>query len=342
MLNSRNGGRIVMRPTVEKFIEYNPKVGVDSLHMFGYPGSGKSVHGNSIVLHCVGNGEMGLMPGDLYCEWKHFVNYPKSIKKIKVLVPENAEIEKINFSDSKFHQVEEILIPFPPKNINQYIEPYTIVVVYDRCYTNYDRTRLWYEIFKQVNLRIINHDKVICFFDHEAGVRFPQTASKDGEQWKNVEEIANLFVDFRKGLIRCIFLTQLENELYYKIKNKCIWKIVRMAVPSKFSVTKAIRKYALSMRRDMFHIFYGGYYVPLNWNKNIKEIKLIMKMIPRVLINLNGDAPHNEQKRVLKRLICDNCNHSWNPRIAQVDKCHKCGSRDIRKMMKAEMTDEQN
>ena len=252
------------------------------MHISGPPRQGKSVHATSITIRAIKQGEMGLMPGDLFCEWRHFLNYPKSIMRVNVLIPDRAEID---FLDIPYTiQKKFIYVDINTVNILEYLRPSTLTVVYDRCFSRTDRALLWTRILDQCRKRTEYHNIPIVFLDHEAGVNYPEI--REGKFWQAVEEFSEIFVDFPKGNIRCLFVSQLENELIHKIRMKCIWKIYRRGIPSKSGPGRVVRKYAPRMRRDQYHIFFGGLYVPLNSNPKIKEKKAIWKMISRDVINL--------------------------------------------------------
>lgn len=282
-----------MIPSIDNFIKFNPKVGVDSLHITAYPGMGKSVQATSIMTRCLWNGEMGIIPGDRFCEWRHMDNYDIDIK---VLVPNDANIETIHLT-KKFDKETWIRVDYDNLEIIDYMEPGKLTVVYDRCFSIVDRTRLWTDLMKQLSGRLKYHDIPVCYLDHEAGITFPEMRS--GKLWQAVEDFVTLFVDFRKGLIRCIFLSQIESELHRGIREKMLWKIFRLSRPSKSSVGKDIRKYTRRTRRDTYHIFFGGIYEPFKSNPNIKEKKFIWKMISRDIINYR-DSPTNNNSESLE------------------------------------------
>lgn len=273
-----------MIPSIDAFIKFNPSVGTDSMHIIAYPGQGKSVQATGIMIRCIWNGEMGIMPGDRFCEWRHLDNYDIDIK---VLVPTGVHIDTIHLP-KKFNEDTWIRVNYDELKIIDYMEPGKLVVVYDRCFNRVDRVRLWTELMKQLSGRLTYHDVPVVYLDHEAGVTFPEMRS--GKLWQAVEDFVTLFVDFRKALIRCIFLSQIESELHRGLGSKTLWKIFRLSRPSKGSVGCEVRKYIRRTRRDTYHIFFGGIYEPFKSNPKIKEKKYIWKMIPRDIITY-GESP---------------------------------------------------
>jgi len=307
-----------MRPSIKNFIKFNPSVGVDSMHITAYPGMGKSVQATSIMIQCIDNGEMGIIPGDRFCEWRHMDNYEIDIK---VLVPEGAEITHLNMP-KKFQEWE--VIDYDTMDIMDYLEPGKLLVVYDRCFSRVDRARLWTDLMKRTSGRIKYHDIPVCYVDHEAGITFPEKRS--GKLWLAVEEFVTLFVDFRKALIRCIFLSQIESELHNELRNKMLWKIYRLSMPSKSSIGKAVRKFVRRTRRDTYHIFFGGIYEPFRSSPKIKEKKTIWKMIPYDIINYKtGEGDSSNQKYA--EINCENCGYAWIPRKAYPKSCPECKTR---------------
>lgn len=286
-----------MKPSIKNFIDFNPRVGVDSMHITAYPGMGKSVQGTDITIQCIRNDEIGIMPGDRFCEWRHLDNYEIDIK---VLVPEGAEI--IPLMPVKFQ--EWTVVDYDIMDIMDHLEPGKLLVVYDRCFSRVDRARLWTDLMRRISGRIKYHDIPVVYLDHEAGITFPEKRS--GKLWMAVEDFVTLFVDFRKALIRCIFLSQIEAELHNELRNKMLWKIYRLSMPSKNSIGKAVRKFVRRTRRDTYHIFFGGIYEPFRSNPKIKEKKKIWKMISRDLINYKGgdtDTSTRALNRTLSKII---------------------------------------
>ena len=296
-------------PDIEDFINYNKNVGPLQLLEVGYPGTGKSSHATNILIKCLARKkETAIMHGDLTCEWRHFLRYSKYVKTIKVLVPKQAKIHKVNVDkllDEKY-KVELLFfedLDFSKINFVKYLDDKCLVVVYDDCFVPVSKTLLWKEIAHQLISRDTMLDYTITYLCHEAGNYYPQTAHK--EQWKAVDDFVSYFVYFRKMNIRAMLLTQLESEVYDRLRKKCIWKVYRICYPSDRGHARLIKKYIKRMSIQHYNLFYGDLYSPLNINKATKEIRMRCMMIPRILVNLNG-GPKSPNKQTKKVYFGDN------------------------------------
>lgn len=297
-------------PDIDDFINYNKNVGPLQLLEVGYPGTGKSSHATSVIIKCFERkNETVLMHGDITCEWKHFLNYPRYIKKIKVLFHKDIIIVKRNIKllfDDKYKVALEFIIDLDFNNLNiiDYLEDKTIVVVYDDCFDAVSKTLLWVNIARQ----LITRDKLlnftITYLCHEAGNIFPQTVK--GKQWEALDEFVSYFVYFRRMGIRAMLLTQIETEVYDRIRKKCIWKVYRICYPADRGHSRLIKKYIKKMSIKNYHIFFGDLFSPLNSNKPTLEIRTRTMIIPRVLINLKGGTSGTNgqtQKNLLRKEI---------------------------------------
>ncbi len=281
------------RPKITDYINYHPRVGPLQLIEFGYPGSGKSSHATATIILCLERkNECVLMHGDVACEWRHFLRYSKYVKKILVLVHKEAQIERKNFPSqkeiaSKYKVELEIRkLDFHTMNIVDCLEDKQITVVYDDCFAPASKTQLWVNIAKQLIFRMKKNNLTITYLCHETSNYYPQTAR--GEQWNSVDRFCDYFVFFRKRGIRAFLLSQLENEVYDRLRKKCIYRVYRRCYPSNRTHAKKIKKYILKMRIDHYHLFFGDLFNPMRRNKATKEIRSKWLMIPRDLLNLNG------------------------------------------------------
>lgn len=261
----------------DDFIKYNPEVGVEACHIRGLPGTGKSNIAIAIVRHCLKRGEHFIMPGDRFCEWRHFLLDTPGIE-VKVIVPNNGDIfyhpEWVESKDyihkrdySKLNVISEFNEAKP-----------TVLAVYDQMYLPKDRAMFFAEIMEQLVNRTKFLDVAIGMLFHEAGVYFKQQAQ--GEHWKAVDKFGEFFVDCRKGLVRPILLSQLENEIEYNIRAKCMFSIHKQGVATKNQDPK-LREAIPFTKIDEYQISKGGLYNRYNKHKESKENKIIMKMIPR-------------------------------------------------------------
>lgn len=291
-------------PDIEDFINYNKNVGPLQLLEVGYPGTGKSSHATQLLIKCFERKkETAIMHGDLTCEWRHFLRYSKYIKKIKVLIPKlKDKIHAVNVYNlpEKYPKVELLFfedLDFSKLNVIKYLEDKSIVVIYDDCFTAESKTLLWKDIAHKLISRRIKLDYTITYLCHEAGNYYPQTARK--EQWEAVDDFVSYFVYFRKMNIRAILLTQLETEVYDRLRKKCIWKVYRICYPSDRGHARLIKKYIKKMSIENYNLFYGDLYSPLNKNKPTREIRVRSMMIPRILVNLN-EPPEKANKQTKK------------------------------------------
>lgn len=279
------------------YIKYNPKVGVDYLHIIGLPGFGKSSQLNMILLMCMQLGEIVVMPGDRFCEWRHFLNYPKTVKKITLIVPQGELIEYTNFPEDitkkygiSFERLELNYRDFRIMDIISENARSEVFVIYDQHYRTiiqnndeiidllYQRSLLWAKINTQLNDRITHLDKAIVTPFHEAMVYWDQYSSD--EQWKAIKTYAKSLVDNRKGLTRPIFLSQEETEVESTVRNKCVWKFYRKGSTKKDSHPH-LKKVVPWTARHKYQMVYGGLHVAHNTIDPIKEIHNVWKMIPQ-------------------------------------------------------------
>jgi hypothetical protein len=278
-------------PEIKDFIDYKKEVGPLQMVYIGYPGSGKSNHVTSIQLQCIGDKrEMGLTHGDLSCEWRHFTRYRKNKDiDIKVLVPEGIADKIFWEGPAEYGPASWIPVDYNKFNIVDYLEPGVLVVVYDDCFRSFTKTLLWTRIMSDIWRRRIKNDHAVSYFCHEAGNTYPQSATK--QQWKALDEYSELLVHFRKRKVRAIYVSQLENEIYYRLREKCIWRIYRMAMPSNKSRAKKIIKYFKRQTIKHYHIFFGEIFRPLNSNPCLEETESEWLMIPHRFIDLKSDSP---------------------------------------------------
>ena len=285
---------------IENFIRYNPKIGVEGCHIIGFPGSGKSNLGNMILSWCLAEtDDMGLMRGDLFAEWRHFTNYNYPIK---ILIPEKlvGKIKCVNFSLDN-HDWES----FDPSswNIMDHMIPHGILVLYDAGFTLASKGWFWADVFEQLVQRSERIDQVITYLDHEAGVLFPEIALSESKEadshWKAVNRICELFVFFRKALIRPMFVSQMESEINHRLRGKCLFSIIKKGVAGKFQ-PEQVRMEAPKQRVDQFIVSIGKeLYTRWNEAKKFAETDKVWKMIPQLQISLDtidsNDKPETMQ-----------------------------------------------
>jgi len=274
------------------FIKFNKDVGTDYATVSGLPGWGKTHLTHMLTLDAIRNGAICVFPGDKFCEWRHFFNYPKSVKKITLVVPRNQEIKYFNFPDMSTFKIpfKIIELDYWDLDIEKLIPDGTkseIFVIYDAHY-RYDpatktqnlwrRATLWVDITSQLNDRITNLDKAIVTPFHEAGILFKQKASD--KHWHAIESYGEVLVECRKGYVQPIFVAQRPTEIEVNIRDKCLWHFYRKGKADKHA-PKLIQKITPFASREEYEVTYGGLYIPYNRIDPFDEIKEIWKMIPR-------------------------------------------------------------
>ena len=306
------------------WIKYNPNVGTLGLFHFGLPGSGKSNFQNGLFQMCLKRGEYLIMPGDRFCEWRHFPNHPKFPTKLQILVPKGEDIYYHNFDKNGWF----IDVDYKNLDIFNYVNPKKrMLVIYDQHLPIGERVNLWVNIFQQLLDRTEYIDTAFGLFFHEAGIYFDEFA--EGEHWKAIRNFSSLFVEHRKALIRPVFLCQIESEVKSTIRKKCPFHIIRKTFLSK-NYPKSLRKAAPFTPIFRYHLVYGGIYIKNNETNKYYENKKIFKMIPpHVSFNEKGGGNGVEggQKLSLQELKCPNCLNIWQPKVNNPKKCPQCSKR---------------
>jgi len=275
--------------TIRDWIDYKPNVGVEMLQVSGLPGYGKTSMGNTLILECADKGESWVIPGDRFCEWRHFHKY-SIVEEIIVIIPLGLDIyyhgdllnkwKLNNNTDIRFVELDYAKI-----NIMDYLPDdgkVRMVAVFDAHYKINKRSWLWVNISNQLINRTTHLDKCIGILFNEAGILFPQNAQ--GDHWKAVAEFATTIVDARKGLLRLIFISQIQTEIMDTVRKKCMFKVFRKGWVAK-DEPKAIRKAAPFTARNEYHLSCGGLYCKSNTIDKFIEEKEISKMIPSIIIN---------------------------------------------------------
>lgn len=295
---------MTVKITIDDWVNYNPRVGVEMLTISGLPGWGKTNAANSLVLKCSKKGELWIIPGDRFCEWRHFSLYPSIISDIKVLVPPSDEVS-INYTPQELLDYKKhnpfIEVDYGKLNVMDFFPDNSgmkftrLLVVYDAHLKISDRAVLWTKITNQLLNRTTHIDKAIGILFNEAGVLFPQNAA--GDHWKAVEQMAEAIVDSRKGLVRLIFISQLQTEIKDTIRKKAMFKMFRKGWAGR-SEPIPLQKAAPFTARDRFHLSIGGLYVKNSRIELFTEIIKVYKMIPLRLIDIEAPAQPDSSKKV--------------------------------------------
>ena len=307
------------------WIDYRPTVGVEAAHIIGLPGTGKSNMASALAVYCMKKGEHLLIPGDRFCEWRHYLNYRKTCR-VKVIIPSKKMVELTTVPEDLLEANYFIpLDDYKQLDVIKYLDDDkpTVLAVYDACFSIVDRSRLWVEILTQLSNRTKFLDNAITVLFHEAGIYWPEMAR--GDHWKYVDDFSNLFVDCRKGLVRPILVSQLENEVESTIRGKCMVRIHRKGVGS-IRLPEPLRRVIPYTALNEYHYQYGGLYVRRNLVEYFKEKKILYKIIPHRYIDGDSLPTHHLEKKSAAQLKCRNCGHIWKPRISHPLACPDCSN----------------
>ena len=266
--------------SINDYIDANPKDGIEGMCIFGVPKSGKSNMAHRIISDCLKrNNENLVMSGDMFCEFRNLI-LSQSHYDYEILIPKGFKIKYFPEEIKKKLPLTEI--EYKDINIEKYLINQTrkILVIYDAFFYElllYKRVGLWNNIAKQLLYRTYSLDKPIILLFHEGGVFFPQISI--AEQWMETYKFNQLNVDFRKGLVRLILISQLDKEILSTVREKQYWIIYKKGNYSD-SVPKPIRQRTPFFAVDHYCISYGGIYTSNNRVKKLPEQKEIWKMIP--------------------------------------------------------------
>jgi hypothetical protein len=288
------------------WIKHNPNVGTLGLLQFGLPGTGKSNLSTGLIQKCMNQGEFLVMPGDRFCEWRHFPNHPKFPTKMRILVPEGVNIHYHKLrKDGLFTDVN-----LEDLDIFKFIDKkHRMLVIFDQHLPLAQRVFFWGNIFEQLLNRIVFVDIPFILFFHEAGVYFDEGA--EGDQWKAIRDFSSIFVEGRKALIRPVLLSQLESEIKSTIRKKCTFQIIRKSFLSRNYPPK-LRKAAPFTPLHKYHLVYGGIYIRNNETNKYYENPTVYKMIPRVSFirkeSLESQPNKSKSDKILNRIIAERYN----------------------------------
>lgn len=284
---------------MKEWKHFNPDVGVDGIHFIGLPGSGKTSFAQLICKDLIKEkGENILLSGDRFCEWRHFLRYPRIVKKIVLFIPDNHDLfyylipydEENNKPDDNAIS-EKYGLEFESKRVNldkfdikDYLKndtEKTVFAIYDNHYKGrylWKRAELWKRITNQLLDRTVLLEQAITTLYNEGGILWQEGAS--GEHWKETNEYAEISVENRKGFVRVVVLSQLETEVYHPIRKKLLWKCYRLGTVSRLA-PRAVQKAAPFQSRSAYILMYGGLYSIGNQTPKLTELKDKWKIIPQ-------------------------------------------------------------
>ena len=303
---------------IRKWINYDPNVGVEGLHMIGLPGTGKSNMATGLMLQCLKKGESMIMPGDRFCEWRHYPFHPKFQWKIKILIPKDTPISYVNFEPNGWFKE----VDYADLDVFDHLQNgVRLLVIYDQHLRLQHRTAVWVKVLTQLLNRTEHLEEAIGLLFHEAGIYFSEFSS--GDQWRAIKDYSELFVETRKGLVRNLIVSQLDTEIESTIRKKCMFACIRKTKLSRtIGWPKPLIQAAPFTPINRFHWVEGGLYNRSNTIAKFFEKKLIYKMIPRISLSKAGETDVNDKKKMTK--TCRYCQYTWSPRKKEPRQCPKC------------------
>jgi len=293
---------------IQNWRDWDENIGVMGLHVFGFPGSGKSNFSNNLLAHCLLQGDMGLIRGSMNCEWRHFTLYDH---KINLLVPEEIYDKTKDIKDQidcincKFETVNLDSFDHNDFHIIDHLEQGQLLVIYDAAFSLPSRGWFWADIFEQLVNRTEKYDVPVTFLEHEAGVLFPEIALSESKKaqnhWLAVNRICELFVDFRKNLIRPILISQLASEINHRLRDKCLYTVIKKGIAGKH-YPEEVRQEAPHQRVDQYTVTIGKeIYTRYNDAEKFLEISRMWKMVPHKEIELQSMIEEAKDKGLTKR-----------------------------------------
>jgi hypothetical protein len=267
---------------LDHYIYFKKHIGVDGLLITGLPGTGKSQIGNYISGLCLKERkENFVVPFDVQCE---FLNLKPYAKETIMILPEDVEFHYHNCDDIKYNTKKNVLrVNYDDLNIEKYLKrkEQTLVAIYDNHYRGnqlFERTNLWVKIAQQLLDRTYLLDNAVGLLFHEAGIYFPQVPID--KHWKSVKDFSELFVDFRKRLLRGIFISQRDKEINVNVRGKCMWHVYRKGYVSKEGNPKPIYKSTPFLALNQYHFMFGGLYTMDNVIGKLPEHNHNKRVIP--------------------------------------------------------------
>ncbi|MHA2327369.1 MAG: hypothetical protein ACXACR_02510 [Candidatus Hodarchaeales archaeon] len=313
--------------SIKNWIKYKPSVGVEQAHMIGYPGTGKSNMSAGLYQKCLQRGEGLVMPGDRFCEWRHYPYHPQFPCKMTVIIPKGVELFYYPDQEQVQQLGEWVEKDYNNLDVFEFLDDdYRLLVIYDQHLRLASRTALWANIITQLLNRdpSILKQKAIGMLFHEAGILFPQNAI--GQQWRAVDEFSERFVECRKGLVRIMLVSQIDTEIESTIRGKAMYGIIRKATLNK-SWPQLLRKVSPFTPINQYQLCLGkGLYLLDNNVEEFYEKKIIFKMVPTQLIDQGLDS-QTAADIYPTVFLCDKCSHKWLPLVEKPAKCPKCSKR---------------
>jgi len=265
------------------------------LGIVGPTGTGKSNFAWGVLWLCASQGDCVVIPGDAACEFRHFLNYTKHnpIVSLRIIIPEDFEFDffigKSNDQTDFVTQMQKmgaevIKYNIYSKGINDFIEPATILVVMDACFTLEAKSWFWQYSLKQIKYRKRYHYIHVTYCFPEASTYFPNTPFR--EQFKPVYLHSKDFVEYRKFFMRGIYIYHHASMLFYLIEKQ--FETIVKKGSSRETRTPLDNHYGRGKNIREYSIVYQGYEdIKLMLEGEFQEIKTLWKIIPDKEVNFN-------------------------------------------------------
>jgi len=268
---------------IDDYVYFKRHIGVDGLLITGLPGSGKSNQANGIVGICLQErGENFVIPIDRQCE---FLNVLPYAKEYEIILPDINEKKADAFHFHKFKYEKNVTyVDYDDLDINDYLNEDSkgkVVAIYDNHFRGkllHKRSLLWVKIAEQLLDRTFSLENAVGLLFHEAGIYFPEMPIE--QHWRAVKEFSEMFVDFRKALIRVILISQMDKEIKHTIRGKCFWRIYRKGFVSKTGNPEPIFKTTQKLALNEYHFFFSGGYSMYNVVDKTPEYNHHVRIVP--------------------------------------------------------------
>lgn len=270
---------------LDDYIYFKRHIGVDGLLITGLPGSGKSNMANGIVGICLKERkENFVIPIDRQCEFLNILPYANDYIIILPNIDDKKE-EAFHFHNFK-HKDKIIYVDYDNLDISDYLDNTTqgrVIAVYDNHYRGKllsKRAELWVTIAQQLLDRTYLLDNAVGLLFHEAGIYWPEMPIE--EHWRAVKDFSELFVDFRKALIRGIFVSQMDKEIKHTVRGKCYWRVYRKGHISKTGNPEPIYNTTKKLALNEYHFYFSGIYTMYNEIDKTPEFNHNVRVVPKI------------------------------------------------------------
>ena len=238
--------RITSLFTFPRVLNHPAKLKEPSIYITGAFGSGKSQHLTLIQALKLGQGYKGLSFDRRHFESRHLALYGVFKKKefipfnLTLWIPEKYQPKKTHFL-KLWEERKNVKLEYW-KGVQDIIygigntkgfedNPYTHNAIYTECFDQLSRLKLFLDLMKEVqcckNSRMLGYNPAY-FTHHEISTLLPMYPPKNG--FHVMEKVSNDFVDYRKDDIMMIAASQARNEVYYRFRDKFLYRITFQSV----------------------------------------------------------------------------------------------------------------